>query len=87
MQAWGMTGNTEAPVESQEELLQHAVGFLNAARLCQPEFGDQPVLKRSRHALHPTLRACLISILSNDYRTIVGTRESNQTILHINMSE
>ena len=49
-----LRGNTEAPVESWQELLQHAVGFQNAARLCQSEFGDQPVLKRSGRALHST---------------------------------
>ena len=31
--------NTETPVESRQELLQHAVGFPDAARPCQPKFG------------------------------------------------
>ena len=45
----------EAPVESRQELLQHAVGCPDAARPGQPEFSYQPVLKRSRRSLHPPL--------------------------------
>ena len=37
--------NTEAPVEPWQELLQHAVGFPEAARPSQPEFSYQPVLE------------------------------------------
>ena len=47
--------NPEALIESWQELLQHAVGFPDAARPCQPEFSYQPVLKRSRRSLHATL--------------------------------
>ena len=46
----------EAPVESRQELLQHAVGCPDAARPGQPEFRDQPVLEGSRRSLHSTLR-------------------------------
>ena len=42
-------------VESRQELPRHAVGFPDAARVCQLEFGDQPVLKRARRSLHATL--------------------------------
>ena len=50
-----LRGNTEALVESWQELLQHPVGFQNAARVCQPEFGDQTVLEGPGRALHTTL--------------------------------
>ena len=35
-------GNTEALVESWQELLEHAVGLPDSARVCQSEFSDQP---------------------------------------------
>ena len=50
-----LRGNPEALVESWQELLQHPVGFQNASRVCQPEFGDQTVLKGAGRALHSTL--------------------------------
>ena len=50
-----MRGKLEALVESWQELLQSAVGFPDAAGACQPEFGYQSVLERSRRSLHPTL--------------------------------
>ena len=51
-----LRGNPEALVEPWQELLQHAVGFPDAAGACQPEFSYQPVLERSRRSLHPPLR-------------------------------
>ena len=50
-----LRGNREALVEPRQELLQHPVGFPDAARPRQPEFSYQPVLERSRRALHPAL--------------------------------
>ena len=50
-----LRGNSESPVEPWQELLQHPVGFPDAAAACQPEFGYQPVLERSRRALHAAL--------------------------------
>ena len=47
--------NTEAPVELWQELLQHAVGFPEAARPGQPEFSYQPVLEGAPRALHAPL--------------------------------
>ena len=47
--------NTETPVESRQELLQHAVGFLDTARPCQPQFGYEAVLESFRHPLHSSL--------------------------------
>ena len=43
--------NTETPVESRQELLQHAVGFLDTARPCQPQFGYEAVLESFSHPL------------------------------------
>ena len=42
-------------VESWQELLQHAVGFPDAVRAGQTEFGHQPVLEGARRALHAAL--------------------------------
>ena len=50
-----LRGNPKPPVESREELLQRPVGFQNAARVCQPEFGDQPVLECPGRALQQIL--------------------------------
>ena len=47
--------NLEAPVESRQELLQHAVGRPDAARPGPPEFSYQPVLKGSCRSLYPPL--------------------------------
>ena len=47
--------DTETPVESRQELLQHAVGFPDAARPCQPQFGYEAVLESFRHPLHSSL--------------------------------
>ena len=46
---WVSRRDLEAPVESRQELLQHAVGAY------RPEFSYQPVLKGSRRSFHPTL--------------------------------
>ena len=48
--------NPEPPVESQQELLQHAVDFPDAAPPCQPQFGYEAVLESFRHPLHSSLR-------------------------------
>ena len=48
-------GNPEAPVEPWQELLQHPVGFPEAARPGQPEFSYQPVLDGAPRALHAPL--------------------------------
>ena len=50
-----LRGNREALVEPRQELLQHPVGFPDAARPRQPEFSYQPVLERSHRAIHPAL--------------------------------
>ena len=47
--------NTEAPVEPWQELLQHPVGFPEAARPSQPEFSYQPVLEGAPRALYAPL--------------------------------
>ena len=50
-----LRGNLEAPVVSWQKLLQHPIGFPDAAGACQPEFGNQPVLEGSRSPLHAAL--------------------------------
>ena len=50
-----LLGNPEAPVEPWQELLQHPVGFPDAARPGQTEFSYQPVLEGARRPLHPPL--------------------------------
>ena len=52
---WVLRRNPEAPVEPRQELLQHAVGFPDAAHAGQPEFSYQPVLEGSRRSLHAAL--------------------------------
>ena len=55
MQLRVLRGNPEAPVEPWQELLQHPVGFPEAARPGQPEFSYQPVLEGAPRALHAPL--------------------------------
>ena len=50
-----LRGNPESLVEPWQELLQHPVGFPDAAGAGQPEFSYQPVLERSRRSLHAAL--------------------------------
>ena len=50
-----MRRNPEAPVVSWQKLLQHPVGFPDAAGARQPEFSNQTVLEGSRSPLHATL--------------------------------
>ena len=50
-----LRGNAEAPVESRQKLLQHAVDVADAAGTRHTEFGNQPVLESSRRSLHATL--------------------------------
>ena len=44
--------NLETPVVSRQELLQHPVGFSDAAGTSQAEFSYQPILKGSCRSLH-----------------------------------
>ena len=50
-----LRGNPEAPVVAWQKLLQHPVGFPDAAGARQPEFGNQPVLEGSRSPLQTAL--------------------------------
>ena len=48
-------GNPESLVEPRQELLQHPVGFPDAARPAQTEFSYQPVLEGAPRSLHAAL--------------------------------
>ena len=50
-----LLGNPEAPVEPWQELLQHPVGFPDAAGTSQAKFSYQPVLVGTRRSLHAAL--------------------------------
>ena len=50
-----LLGNPESPVEPWQELLQHPVGFPDAAPSGQAEFSYQPVLEGTRRSLHAAL--------------------------------
>ena len=50
-----LRGNPETPVVPRQKLLQHAVGFADAAGARQTQFCNQPVLEGSRRSFHSPL--------------------------------
>ena len=58
-----LLGNPESPVEPWQELLQHPVGFSDAAGTSQAKFSYQPILKGACRSLHATF--CLGRLSKN----------------------